>query len=182
MSETSGGAPKEHACVSISSSSLVEVCQSPADCGGAAGPFLQRRKIDVDGWRLHCCGAAPCRPSSHARSRSPRRRRRWWEGRRWGWSRRRNRRTWRRIWRARRLCCTRWRNTFCDARRRFALFRCGAYPFSAYRRCTDGPPGDRGSLRQGQPRRRTCTHSAGQRRECATRRCREPAWRPHPRS
>jgi hypothetical protein len=97
MSETSGGAPKDHACVSIRSSSLVEVCQLSADCG-AAGRVAQRCTIDVDGRYLHCCGAAPRRFSSHARSRRPRRRRRW-EGWRWGWwSRGSNRRTWRWIW------------------------------------------------------------------------------------
>jgi hypothetical protein len=51
---------RENSCVSIRSSSFVEVCQGSADRGGAARPVPQRREAGVDDRRLHGRDAASC--------------------------------------------------------------------------------------------------------------------------
>src|SRR5262249_51767289 len=157
MSETSGGAPKEHACVSIRSSSLGEVCQPSADCGRATGPVPPRGKIYVDGRRLYCRSAARRRPSSLARGRRRGGGGRGWGGR--GGSRRRNRRTRRRIWQTRRLCCP--------------PRRCSLLPRRAYRWGASCQWGTNRSRRDGssfgwqQPCRRTFLDVACRRRKRA---------------
>src|SRR5262249_19049504 len=164
---------RKNSCVSIRSSLFVEVCQGPADRGGAARPVLQRREVSVDDWRLHGRDTAPRHASSHTRGRRPRRgRRRAWWGWPW-WGRRRARwrrtlrglwRTWRRVWRAPRrnqLRGTRrgarWRRTL---RRLWRTWRrvwraprrflpCGAYWRGGARRGAEREAGFRGPLPRG---------------------------------